>query len=508
MVSQNKKRVLVLYTGGTIGCKRSDPDNLDSPLDVASWAEFSAGCKFLESEGKLYDIEPHEFTPPLDSTNMMPSHWQELATVIEKNYDDYDGFVILHGTDTMIYTASALSFMIEDLGKPVIITGSQLPILGHARNDGQQNFITSMRIAAQFDGIPTIPEVCIFFRDHLYRGNRCVKIDATGLGAFDSPSYPPLAEAGGAIVVNPDVIAPVPLDGIKPNFRKNLNTNIIPLPLFPGIQGNSLLQSIFRLGADAIILHGYGTGNAPTNGHFLDTIREAKDAEGHMHILDVTQCLAGTVDLGNYETSAKLLELGVLSGSDITKEAALCKMMVLLGDEDRRPSDIEELAQRSIAGEQSDSVFSTKLEGSKGKLICDQDQVDPIIRIPGTTDIPANWGADRVKKAILRLRGVQFSTPKKDYKEKPFNMRFTLFQGLSSKELDKPLESNLVGGPNVRSSAHLGSILLFDISELIASGRIKPGERGVPFAIKLNNGHAGLEVSWESAELSILERAI
>ncbi|MEM6891330.1 MAG: asparaginase [Pseudomonadota bacterium] len=513
MTSTTKNKILVLYTGGTIGCKRSDPDNPDSPLDVASWDEFSAGCKFLELEKKFYGIDAHEYDPPLDSTNMQPKDWQSMVSVIQERYDDYDGFVILHGTDTMIYTASALSFMIENLGKPIVITGSQLPILGHPRNDGQQNFITAMRIAAQYDGIPVIPEVCIFFRDYLYRGNRCVKVDAKGFGAFDSPSYPPLAEAGDSIAVNQEVIAPVPSRDIRPIFRKRLNTNIIPLPLFPGIQDedSQVLPSLFKLGADAVILHGYGTGNAPTNGHFLETIRETKRNQEALHILDVSQCVVGKVNLGNYETSAKLLELGVLSGSDITREAALCKMMVLLGDEDRRPSDIEELAQRSLAGEQSESIYSTRLDDSKGQLVCDQDQLDPIMRIPGRTDIPANWSSDRVQSAFLRLRGVEFTSPKldKDGKtSKAFNMRFALHFDVSADELDSPSPDSIVGEPTIRSSDHLGSILLFDILELVTTGRIKPGGRGVPFAIKLHDGHPGLQIQWDAAELTLLERSV
>jgi L-asparaginase len=195
--TKNDKGVMIIYTGGTIGCIPSDPNDPESPLVVAPWDEFSVQVPALQQLGKHFPIDAHSFKDPIDSTNMKPEYWQDMVEVIDKNYDKYNGFVILHGTDTMVYTASALSFMLENLEKPVIITGSQLPIVDRPRNDGEQNLMTSIMIAnAPYYGLPVVPEVCIFFRDKLIRGNRSKKRSASGYAAFESPNYPVLGKAG------------------------------------------------------------------------------------------------------------------------------------------------------------------------------------------------------------------------------------------------------------------------------------------------------------------------
>lgn len=496
-----KSSVMILYTGGTIGCKRSDPGNPDSPLDVASLEEFKASVPSLEVEGKNYKIGYHEFDPPLDSTNMEPEHWAQMVEVIEKNYDDYSGFVILHGTDTMVYTASALSFMITNLTKPIIVTGSQLPIIGHTVNDGEQNLVISLRIAAQFGGIPVVPEVCIFFRDHLFRGNRCRKINASGYRGFATPNYPTLGEAGEEIKIKEDLLLKVPDPKAIPSFKRRINTNIIPLPLFPGIQSGELLQSIVGVNCKAIVMHGYGTGNAPTNGNFIEALQSCNTSERKTHILDVSQCLEGMVNLGNYETSAQLLELGVLSGADITPEAALCKLMVLLGDEDRSYTDIERLAERDICGEQSQSVYLTKLEDSNLSV----DSNESIVRIPGKTPAPAGWAVERVRNAYLRLRGVEVSSSGLDDKE--FEVSLTLFHNINSEELQLPPDSKIACSDLMRNSKHISSIILFDITDLIITRKIQPSGQDTSFAIKINEGKTDFRLSWESAEIVIIERS-
>lgn len=275
-----------------------------------------------------YDIENISFEPPIDSSDMNPDRWREIAKVIADHYHGYDGFVVLHGTDTMAYTASALSFMLEGLRKPVIITGSQLPI-GEVRTDGEENLITAVQIAAATDssGSPLVQEVAILFEDYLWRGNRSTKMSADNFNAFKSNNYPPLARIGLDIHFNPEALYR-PAPGVPFTPRYNLDTGVMFVDLFPGMRHSTLSHLLSTPGIKGIVMRTYGAGNAPTNDEFIDTIRAA--VNNGLTIVNVTQCVNGGVNT-RYEAGDKLASAGVISGRDSTAEAAITKMMYLLG---------------------------------------------------------------------------------------------------------------------------------------------------------------------------------
>lgn len=275
-----------------------------------------------------FTLESVTFDPVIDSSDVSPDTWVMIAETIATGYDRFDGFVVLHGTDTMAYSASALSFMLSGLEKPVIFTGAQLPI-GVLRTDGKENLITAIEIAAaRENGLPVVPEVCIYFENKLLRGNRTIKYSAEHFNAFASPNLPPLAEAGLQIRYNrniiryPTVRRPLEVSG-------NFDTGVAVISLFPGIRKETVHSILHTAGIRGLILETYGTGNGPTVGWFLDELREFIDNGGI--VLNVTQCQTGTVEMGLYETSAGLRSAGVISGRDITTEAAVTKMMKLLG---------------------------------------------------------------------------------------------------------------------------------------------------------------------------------
>jgi L-asparaginase len=454
----------------------------------------------LEKESHRYRIKEYEFDPPIDSTNMVPSAWATMAGIIEDNYDEFDGFLILHGTDTLVYTASALSFMLENLRKPVILTGSQIPIIGNLRNDGEQNLITALQIAAwRYNDLPPVPEVCIFFQDTLIRGNRARKVNASGFGGFESPNCPPLGEVGEKIRIFRDRLVEMPNENAKLRVRKELETNIVPLPLFPGIQyAGGLLDRIVELNCRAIVMHGYGTGNAPTDPSFLAAIDKSnKEQNKHpTHILDVSQCLKGMVDLGTYETSIKLLERGVLSGSDITPEAALCKLMVLLGDRDATPNRVRADVQRNLAGEQSQSIFIAQLEGGGGSLKASAASPRPRFRIPGSTVLPDGWSHQNVSRAQLRLHGIKFKAPKKVAK-----LSIGIYRDLGDDTEPVPGSKHFIAQVE-RNAQFLVSMILIDITSLVNDRSLKPGA-SMPFVLTLDNKIEGSSLSWERAEIAI-----
>lgn len=294
-----------------------------------------------------FDLQSVSFDPVKDSSNIDPSIWIKLAEIIEKYYNDFDGFIILHGTDTMAYTASALSFMLENLRKPVILTGSQLPI-GLLRTDGRENLITAIEFAAaKENGSATVPEVCIYFDNELTRGNRTTKFSAEHFDAFNSPNYPPLAEVGLHIKYNYSVIRySDPQKDLV--VHKKFDTNVAILKLFPGIGRNFVHAVLNAKDLKAVIIETFGSGNAPTYRWFIDDVKSFINSGGI--IFNVTQCHGGSVEMGLYETSRELLTAGVISGKDITSEASVTKLMHLLGVCRSRDEVIKCLG-KPIAGE-------------------------------------------------------------------------------------------------------------------------------------------------------------
>lgn len=335
--------VLLIYTGGTIGMIENPETGALENFDFDHLLRHVPELKRFN-----YHICSYQFDPPIDSSDMEPLMWAKIVKIIHYNYERFDGFVILHGTDTMAYTASALSFMLENLGKPVILTGSQLPI-GVLRTDGKENLLTSIEIATacHSNGRPIVPEVCIFFENHLMRGNRTTKINAENFNAFRSYNYPVLASAGIHIKYNNVQIHPHGIRReLKPHFL--LDTNIAILKLFPGIQEN-VVRSLFATeGLKAVVLETYGSGNAPRKPWFVQLLSDA--SRWGIVIVNVTQCSSGTVEMERYETGYQLISAGVVSGYDITTESAVAKLMFLLGH-DYEPAQVRKLMKCPLAGE-------------------------------------------------------------------------------------------------------------------------------------------------------------
>ena len=336
---QEKASILLIYTGGTIGMIENPETGV---LESFNFQHLKDNMPELKKLG--YSVATIQFDPPMDSSEMGPDSWMKIVKIIADNYQKYDGFVVLHGTDTMSYTASALSFMLENLSKPVILTGSQLPI-GMLRTDGKENLITAIEIAAaKENGLPLVPEVCIFFENDLLRGNRTSKINADNFNAFRSYNYPALAHAGIYIKYDlPQVYHPVSRKPLKPHYL--LDRNIAILKLFPGISPQ-VVESILK----GVVMETFGSGNAPCEEWFLNMLKEAVDRG--IVIVNVTQCRAGSVEMHRYETGHKLLEAGVTSGFDSTTESAVTKLMFLFGH-GLTPDEVKEHMNCSLIGEVS-----------------------------------------------------------------------------------------------------------------------------------------------------------
>lgn len=334
--------ILIIYTGGTIGMKQNPETGALIPFNFNQ-----IEIEVPELKKFHYKLETLSFNPPVDSSDISPDFWVKLAVIIKENYDKHDGFVILHGTDTMSFTASALSFMLQNLDKPVILTGSQLPI-GMLRTDGKENLISAIEIAAASrNGQPLVPEVCIFFENRLFRGNRTTKHNAEHFNAFRSDNYPHLAEAGINIKYNFAFIH-YPTNKRDLIIHTNLNNSIGVLKLFPGITVDFVDSVLNSPSIKAIILETFGSGNAPSPSWFLDRIRDAVNRE--VIIVNVTQCHAGSVDMEKYENGLILKKAGVISGYDITFEAAVAKLMLLLGKK-LTPDTIKQEMAKSMSGE-------------------------------------------------------------------------------------------------------------------------------------------------------------
>ena len=341
---KGKRSVLLIYTGGTIGMHQNLETGALEPFNFSQITEEVPELKRFD-----LNIGTYQFVHPLDSSDMQPEHWVKIAQIIEKNYDKYDGFVVLHGTDTMAYTASALSFMLENLAKPVIFTGSQLPI-GMLRTDGKENLITAIEIAADCheDGTAIIPEVCIFFDSQLMRGNRTFKMNAENFNAFTSRNYPTLAHVGVHIKYASDEHFLKPPKGAKLKTHLKLDTHVAVFSLFPGIQESVVRHILNAPGLKGVVLRSFGSGNAPQVQWFVEAVKEAID-KGVM-IVNVTQCSTGAVEMERYDTGYQLKSAGVVSGYDSTVEAAATKLMFLNAKYNDEQT-VRNMMNRSIAGE-------------------------------------------------------------------------------------------------------------------------------------------------------------
>lgn len=366
MPTSAAKGVLIIYTGGTIGSLPKDRSDPLSPLVPAHLDEVLARLPTFDTDrhaislGETWiHLGTHSWSQPLDSSNITLDDWREMAAVIADHYDAYEGFVILHGTDTLAYTASALTFMLENLSKPVVLTGSQLPI-GRTRSDAVQNLVTSLEIAAARSlGATVIPEVTVFFRDRLLRGCRTTKMSASSFSAFDSPNFSPLIRAGEHLV--PQHRSPA-VEVAQGPFRvvDNFDLNVASIGIFPGMNPQLLRNLLATEGLRGVVLQTFGSGNAPMTGEFLDTIDEA--VRSGKLITSVTQCRSGSVELGLYDASAGLLSRGVISGMDMTVEAALTKMFVVLGNEPDNAIAADKM-QLNLKGEQRQSIFHLHFPG-------------------------------------------------------------------------------------------------------------------------------------------------
>lgn len=338
----SKRKILLIYTGGTIGMIKDYNSNALRAFNFSQILQNIPELNQLDC-----DIESISFDEPIDSSNMNPQFYVQIAQIIEENYETFDGFVVLTGSDTMSYISSAMSFMLENLKKPVIFTGSQLPI-GYLRTDAKENLITSIEIASAYeDDTPIVSEVCLYFEYKLYRANRTTKLSAEQFEAFTSMNYPPLAESGVHLHFNKDLL-------LKPKkeenliVRKNLVTDIVILKLFPGISEN-VVKSIFNTpNLKGVVLETYGAGNAPSEDWFIALLSEA--IKKGIHIINVTQCVGGSVLMGHYETSTKLKEIGIIDAKDITTESAIAKLMYLLGV-DLKKQEFVHYYQKSLRGE-------------------------------------------------------------------------------------------------------------------------------------------------------------
>jgi L-asparaginase len=339
---ETRASILIIYTGGTFGMMADESGAL-KPFNFGKVVD-----KIPELSSMGLAMRVISFPEPIDSSNVQISHWRDMAYIIEENYGQYDGFVILHGTDTMAYSASALSFMLKGLNKPVIFTGAQLPV-GHTRSDARENLITALEIASAktSSGEPIVSEVCIYFNFFLLRGNRSQKVHSSTFSAFRSENYPVLAESGITIDYNRQALRPYD-PSAKVQVEAKFDPHVTVLKLFPGIMEEVVKATLAIPDLKAVVLETFGSGNTMNFPWFLQALREAIDRG--LLIVNVSQCLGGTVMQGKYETSAELSKIGVLSGGDLTCEAALAKLMMLLGTEESR-ENVRKKFQQPLCGE-------------------------------------------------------------------------------------------------------------------------------------------------------------
>lgn len=492
----DNKGVLVIYTGGTIGSMPKDPGDEASPQVVVGWDKFLELTPQLAPKTIGFPIGFAQTTKILDSCNIGPTQWTEIAEIIGENYEKYEGFVILHGTDTMVYTASALSFMLVNLGKPVILTGAQRAHLFQVRNDALQNMITALMVAnPKASRIPVIPEVMILFGQDLLRGNRTRKRDANGYAAYESPKFPTLASIGAGIVVDETRIRSEPTQAFY--VRKALNLNVIDFNVFPGVVQNGIADLLLdseKFKPRGVVVRSYGAGNIPTDSAFLKRFADASNKRG-VTMINVTQCTHGRVEQGLYETSNLLLAFGMVSGTDLTPEAALVKLMVGLGDEDLADDKValRNFLQTNQAGEQSTSIYEVPYPKQEGGG--DVSSGRPRFRFAPDRELPGAWASADVENTQLRLFGAEV-VGDGDARNDPIELE--VYANLSSNEEPSGPSSPKFAGKARRAPTSEKTILSFDVSG--ATRRLfQPGARA-SFSLVLKSGGG---ISWERAELAL-----
>lgn len=493
------KPILVVYTGGTIGSKPKDKDDPESPQIVVEWEEFVESIPAVDKLG--FDLRHVSLKPPLDSCNVGPGEWRFMVEAIEEHYHDVAGVVILHGTDTMVYTASALSQMLYNLGKPVVLTGAQRSaMVDPIRNDATQNFLTACLIAnPEHAQIPAIPEVVIFFGGEILRGNCAVKQDTAGFTAYTTPNIAPLGEAGESIVIDTSLIRSMPLGSFSP--RKYLSSDVSPLLIYPGIQDTQEVQQrLANPSLKAAVVLSYGSGNIPTKAEFLDAFREARGRG--VVLANVSQCDRGPVELGIYETSALLLEAGFVSGVDMTLEAAQTKLMTLLGEasqDDLDPDEIQVKVEREFeinrAGEMSTSIHVTDFGDRSGGKLDAADGVPARKRIR-QAHVVGQFEVPRVERALLRLRGVHLES-----EDSGEVVTFRVFLDLANEDPLNNSDPRFAGKYN-KSAGDVEGLMVFDVTHAFAA----VSEPGKSLSASVILDTAKCSVSWERAELAVFVR--
>ena len=489
--------VLVIYIGGTIGSAPKDANDSESPLVVKSWSELKNAVPQL---GLLpYPIDAISFIEPLDSCNVGPVQWRTIARIIERYYADYEGFVILHGTDSMVYTASALSFMLLDLNKPVVLTGSQVNGIVSPRNDAHQNIITALMLAhPKANSLPIIPEVIVSFGNLICRGNRAKKTNVIGYQGFRSPNYPLLGEAGEFISIETKHIRQIPQTDLQ--VLDKLDTNVIMLEVFPGMQNSPILANILSdTSLRGVILKAYGTGNIPTDKNFLNLFKMFIDNGGIVVV--VTSVPKGETVMGLYETSQILLDRGLIGGFDLTPEAAMAKLMMLLGQYGDDIATVKRLMQQSIAGEQRLSLYCTELPG---KEEIKARAAEDVCRLPKSR-LKSVVNFTLIEKIMLRFKDVQFSTGSHSMA----TIKISLDDGtdLGDYRRSKVPENVLMKNDDV------GESLTLDLTRYREFFRLKIASMGpirakqtVGITVQLESGDASANFSWNGAELNIYTR--
>lgn len=492
LTRQPRAGVLLIYTGGTVGSLPQDPNDPLSPLVPVAFERvlellpfYDPDTRSLPVAGAPLQVDSVSWPVPVDSSNITREDWHELATIIRERRNEYAGFVILHGTDTLAYTASALAFMLGDLDRPVVLTGSQRPI-GQPRSDAVQNLVTSIEVAAASTlGRTVVPEVCVFFRDRLFRGCRVTKVSATGFNAFNAPNMPPLAVAGDRIEVDERLIArPPPL---LPRQMPQFEERIACVTIFPGMSAEMLDSMLNTSDLRGIVLQTFGNGNCPSTPAFLDAVGRAVDA-GRL-VVDVTQCRAGEVDLGAYPGSLGLLSRGVIPGMDMTPEAALAKLSFVLGTD----GDLLVAADRmqlNLRGEQRQSIFN--LHFGAGELQAEEPATLRPVR--PMTDGRERYRPATLERAVLRILGL--SVP--DQEDGSLELSAWL-------DLPSPTAEPLASDPRflgrVSTTWHRAESRLDILLNVTESARELVDPRRTS-AITLATGN-GTSVSWQRLDLAL-----